>query len=92
MTATFVLCSFTLENTQKSQSGDWDEAEVLLPAGMHAFADGDNTYIPPESTDRTVKICPGSGVACKGSATVGTEVIVYDGTKGILRPDIVIID
>jgi len=89
MLTTFMLCSFTAKHSSILKQSGHDEELVLLKAGQEAWAT-DGTHIPPQSTDVNVRICPGSGSPCSGTATVGTLVISYNGSKGVLRPDIIV--
>lgn len=82
-----VLCSFSY-NLKESKTGDEDEVYVLNPGQTAVASDG--TSITASSGEERIRVCPGSGSPCTGTATIGPITIVYNSEKGRLRPDIII--
>ncbi len=74
----------------KIQSEDIDQ-KVELPAGASARS-SDGTFIAPSSTDRIIFICPGWGRSCRGSATIDGSTYTYSSSKGLFKPDIIIMN
>ncbi len=76
--------------TAPVQNGDVDE-HLELAAGQSARA-SDGTYISPANYLRVITFCPGWGWFCRGSATIGGVTQSYNGSKGIGKPDIIIVE
>ena len=89
----FALCSFA-KNSYSIKQEDIieDEETIIIPPDQSAEASDGTTFVNEGSTDVTIRFCPGSGEACTGEVKINNNSYKYNGTKGIGRPDFVVIE
>lgn len=85
------LSSFTSNSIEKSSKQQrWGDEDLFFVGPDLIVRASDGTVIEGGPQGRTIRICPGWGRPCVGSATIDNKVYSYNGSKGIFQSDIVI--